>query len=95
MNRYADRVVFAHPSHRCPADRAPPPQGCGGDGARRDGRGKGEGHEPALEHFIPPILDPTINDTRTEVTDRAASYPRGLEPFLEMGLPLVLIGGIN
>lgn len=73
----------------------PPPQGCGGDGARRDGRGKGEGHEPALEHFIPPILDPTVNDTRTEVTDRAASYPRGLEPFLEMGLPLVLIGGIN
>lgn len=68
---------------------------CGGDGAGRDERRKGEGHEPALEHFIPPVLDPTVNDTRTEVTDGAASYPRGLEPFLEMGLSLVLIGGIN
>jgi len=84
-------------THRIAARRVvlPGGRGCGGDGAGRDGRGKGERHEPALEHFIPSILDPAVNDARTEVTDRAASYPRGLEPFLEMGLPLVLIGGIN
>lgn len=58
-------------------------------------RRKGVWHGPSLEHIIPPILDPTLNDARTEIADRATSCPRGLEPFLKVGLTLVLIGRIN
>lgn len=48
-----------------------------------------------LEHIIPVILNPTINDPWAEIANRAASCPRGLKPFLEVGLTLVLIGWIN
>jgi len=64
---------------------------------RREGdrRGKEMWHGPSFEHLVPPILDPTVNDARTEIADRTASCPRGLESFLKVGLPFVLIGWIN
>lgn len=61
----------------------------------RGGRERGVCHEPSLEHIVPPVLGPTLNDPRTEIADRAASYPRGLESFLKVSLTLILIGRIN
>ena len=52
-------------------------------------------HEPALEHLIPPILDPAVNDAGAEIADGVASCSGGLKAPLEMGVPLVLIGWVN
>ena len=54
-----------------------------------------EQYEPTLEQVVPPILNPAVNDARTKIADRAASCPRGLKSFLEVGLPFVLIGWVT
>jgi hypothetical protein len=63
-----------------------------GEGRKKE---KEERYEPALEQLVPPILDPTVNDAWTEITDRAASCSSGFEPFLKVGLSFVLIGWVN
>lgn len=51
--------------------------------------------ESTLEHLIPPILDPAIDDTRAEIANRTTSCPGGFESFLKVGLSLVLIGWVD
>lgn len=51
--------------------------------------------ESTLEHIVPPILDPAIDDTRAEIANGTTSCPSGLESFLKVGLSLVLIGWVD
>lgn len=87
-----NRIAFPYLSHQRPVDRT---RERGTNAERGDRIRKELWHEPSLEHLVPSILDPTVNDARTEIADRTASCPRGLESFLKVGLPFVLIGWIN